>query len=130
MTTLESEARYLAQHISEWSGKGYAVYNPHNRPLDELPLIYGFNNGGQPGWYSACLLAQDGTFLGGHVCSAEGYMLHDLGIIDGARPDRHEQFREHYPEGYRMDFVGFNEVEHHAGLTEAYRLNQMKKETP
>lgn len=126
MTTKAAEALYLAQHMVEWEGKGYAVFNPNNSPVGELPVIYGFNNGGEPGWYSAVLLAEDGTYLGGHVCSAEGYMPHDLGIIAGARPDRHETFRAHYPDGYRMDFVPESEVRSHPGLGLAYRRNQDK----
>lgn len=126
MTTPAAERLYLAQHLAEMADKGYAVYNPHNKPVEDLPVIYGFNNGGSPGWYSACLLAEDGEGLGGHLCSAEGYMLHDLGILEGSRPDRHETFRTHYPDGYRMDFVSAADVLTHAGLGAAYQLNQAK----
>lgn len=90
MTTPAAARLYEAQHLAQWEGMGYAVHNPHDRPINELPVIYGFNNGGSPGWYSGCLLAEDGAALGGHVCSAEGYMPHDLGILEGARPDRQE----------------------------------------
>lgn len=106
MTTKEMEAVYLAHHLSQWGDKKYAVYNPHNKPIEELPTIWGFNNGGSPGWYNAVVLSDDGHCLGGHVCSSEGYMPYDLGIIEGARPDRHEQsYSKHYPDGYKMDFV-------------------------
>lgn len=124
MTTKAAEALYLAQHLAEWVGKGYAVHNPHDKPLAELPVIYGFNNGGSPGWYSAVLLAEDGTHLGGHICSSEGYMPHDLGVLEGARPDRHETFQAHYPDGYRMDFVPHSEVPTHDGLGKAFQRNQ------
>lgn len=130
MTTPAAEALYLAQHRLSVEGKGWAVFNPHNRPLDELPVIYGFNNGGSPGWYSGVLLAEDGKYLGGHVCSHEGYMPHDLGVLEGSRPDRHETFREHYPDGYRMEFVGLGDVRGHEGLAEAYRRNQAAKDAP
>lgn len=122
MTTKEAEAAYLIQHLVEWGGKGYASYNPHNRPLEELPVIWGFNNGGSPGWYHATLLSDDGEFLGGHVCSHEGYMPHDLGIVEGSRPDRHETFREHYPDGYRMDFVKHDDP----AIATAYAKHQAK----
>jgi hypothetical protein len=102
----------------------FVVYNPHDQPVHMLPVIYGFNNGGSPGWYSGCLLAEDGTGLGGHVCSAEGFMYGDLGIIDGWRADRHEAFRAHYPDGYRMDFIPASDVRTHAGLDAAYQKNQ------
>jgi len=71
----------------------------------------------------AQLLAEDGTALGSHLCSAEGYMPHDLGILDGSRPDRHEDFRAHYPDGYRMDFVRWNDPR----LQEAYARNQAQR---
>jgi hypothetical protein len=88
-------------------------------------VIYGFNNGGSSGWYTAISLAEDGTCLGSHICSHEGYMPHDLGVLEGSRPDRHEHdYQKHYPNGYRMEFVSSDEVKEHAGLNEAFRLNQ------
>jgi len=121
MTTPAAAEQYLAEHLSAWRGKGYAVFNPHNKPIEELPVIYGFNNGGSPGWLHAVAIAEDGNALGGHVCSAEGYMPYDLGIIEGARDDRHEQsYRPHYPDGYRMDFVPFE----HEGLKLAIERNK------
>lgn len=126
MTTPAAEALYLARHKYEMEGRRYAVYNPHGKPLEDLPVIYGFNNGGGPYFLSAQLLAEDGTGLGGHACSDEGYMEADLGVLEGTRPDRHETFRKHYPDGYRMDFVPAAEVKGHAALNEAYRLNQEK----
>ena len=129
MTTPAAARLYEAQHLLEWEGKGYAVFNPHNKPLANLPVIYGFNNGGEPGWMYACLLAEDGAGLGSHVCSSEGYMPHDLGVLEGARPDRHEDFRKHYPDGYRMEFVGKDEVSTrtNTGLELAYKRNQERK---
>jgi len=119
MTTPKAEAHYLARHLHETEDKGLAVYNPNQRPVEELPVIYGFNNGGSPGWFSGQLLAEDGTPLGGHLCSHEGYMPHDLGVLEGTRPDRHEAFREHYPGGYRMEFVSYDQGETHPGLQAA-----------
>lgn len=102
----------------------YEVFNPHNRPTNELPVIYGFNNGGSPGFFSGCLIAEDGTGLGGHLCSGEYYMYGDLGIQKGSRPDRHEGFRKHYPDGYRMDFVSYANVPGHAALNLAFERNK------
>lgn len=124
MTTPAAARLYEAQHQLAMEGKQYAVYNPHNKPLHELPFIIGFNNGGSDGWYSAVLIAEDGHGLGGHICSSEGYMLHDLGILEGTRPDRHETFKSHYPDGYRMDFVPSTNVLSDERLTKAYELNQ------
>ena len=127
MTTPAAARLYEAQHLMAMEGKRWAVWNPTDKPLEELPIIYGFNNGGARDFLSATLLAQDGTCLGGHCCSSESYMEHDLGILEGTRPDRHEDFQKHYPEGYRMEFVGASAVKAHPGLTEAYRLNQEKR---
>lgn len=101
-----------------------AVHNPNDMPEHMLPVIYGFNNGGEPGWMHAALIAEDGTPLGGHICSNEGYMPGDLGIIEGRSEYRHETFRKHYPDGYRMEFVSYGEVKHHVGLQEAFRRNE------
>lgn len=109
-------------------GRGYAIFNPHGKPVEELPFIIGFNNGGRPGWHEAVLLAADGTGLGGHICSSEGYMRHDLGILEGTRPDRHETFRKYYPDGYRMDFVGYANVLADERLKEAFRLNAILRQ--
>src|SRR5690606_38777959 len=126
MTTRAAEAAYLALHLAEWADKGYAVYNPHGKDVADLPVIYGFCKSGSPGYYGMHLLAEDGTHLGDHVCSAEGYGPHDLGVIEGSRPDRHETFRAHYPDGYRMEYVPLDQVRarSHAGREAAFQRNQ------
>lgn len=127
MTTPAAAALYLARHRLAHEGRRWAIHNPHGMPIDSLPVIYGFNNGGDQGWWKGVIMAEDGTCLGGHICSHEGYMPADLGVLEGTRPDRHERFREHYPDGYRMEFIGMDDVrEGHAGLDAAYTLNQMK----
>lgn len=132
MTTLQAEELYEWQHKQRMAGRKWAVFNPHNKPVEELPTIYGFNNGGSYGMLSACLLAEDGTGLGGHCCSSEGYMEHDLGILEGTRADRHEGFQKHYPNGYKMEFVGYDNVLSHEGLKKAFKANKEKAtgETP
>lgn len=125
MTTPAAAALYEAQHVYAHEGLGFAVFNPHGKPVAELPVIYGFNNGGSPGFMHAQLMAQDGTFLGSHGCSSEAYMPADLGCLEGTRPDRHEEFQQHYPDGYRMEFVSGN-PRNHEGLMAAYALNQQK----
>lgn len=126
MTTPAAARLYEAQHQSVWGDRGWAVYNPLGKPLDELPTIFGFNNGGNDDWWYAQLVAEDGTGLGGHVCSSEGYMPHDLGVLDGSRPDRHETFRGHYPDGYRMEFVGYESVRGHEKLMAAITIGNAK----
>jgi hypothetical protein len=120
MTTEAAARFYEAQHVFEHSGRKLAVFNPHAKAVEELPIIYGFNNGGRPGWMFAQLIAEDGTPLGSHLCSSEAYMPADLGVLEGTRPDRHEEFAKHYPDGYRMEFVGYDAVETHQGLQTAF----------
>lgn len=124
MTTPAAANYYLAKHLLEMEGRPYAIYNPHGKPVECLPVIFGFNNGGSAEWLEAALIAEDGTGLGGHICSHEGYMRHDLGIMEGTRSDRHEQFRKHYPDGYRMAFVSYGEVTTCEPLLKAFELNQ------
>jgi hypothetical protein len=126
MTTEAKAKLYEARHVLEWEGIPFAVHNPLSKPIEDLPVIYGFNNGGRVGLLSAVLIAEDGTSLGGHCCSFEGYMPHDLGCIEGARPDRHEEFQKHYPDGYRMEFVGHKNVEKHEKLMAAIGLANAK----
>jgi hypothetical protein len=126
MTTEVAARFYEAQHVLEWEGIPFAVHNPLSKPIEDLPVIYGFNNGGRVGWLSAVLIAEDGTSLGGHCCSSEGYMPHDLGCIESARPDRHKEFQKHYPDGYRMEFVGHKNVEKHEKLMAAIGLANAK----
>lgn len=104
----------------------FAVFNPKNIPVNYLPYIYGFNNGGSRDWWDAALIAEDGTYLGGHICSHEGYMPGDLGCLEGSRPDRHEGFKLHYPDGYRMTFVGQDDFDTSEGLKAAIALNKEK----
>jgi hypothetical protein len=124
MTTPARQKLYEAQHEVEMEGKNWAVYNPNNRPLNELPKIFGFNNGGPPGWMAAQLVSEDGVGLGSHICSSEAYMKHDLGILEGTRPDRHEGFREYYPNGYRMVWVPTENIETHPELQLAFERNK------
>jgi len=121
MTTAKASARYEAEHVAEWNGRPLAVFNPLGKPVAELPVIYGFNNGGPHQFLSAVLLAEDGVELGGHCCSSEGYMPSDLGCLKGSRPDRHEDFQKHYPDGYRMEFVSYCDLPSHARINAAMK---------
>jgi hypothetical protein len=124
MTTPVAAALYEAQHVYEHRNFTVAVFNPEDKSLSDLPVIYGFNNGGSHFGLQAVLIAEDGTPLGGHICSSESYMPADLGILEDTRPDRHNDFRAHYPSGYRMAFVGEKYIFTHPGLNRAIQLNQ------
>jgi len=88
------------------------------------PKIYCFSNvvGGGDG--IALALAEDGNVLGSHWCSNECYVSQDLGVAEGYRPDRHETYKEHYPDGYEMEFVPARNVLTHPGLKLAFKRNQ------
>lgn len=129
MTTQAAANLYLAQHLFNHEGKSNAVFNPHGKPIEELPTIWGFNNGGSRGMLTASLIADDGKWLGDHCCSHEGYMRSDLGILEGTREDRHKDFRKHYPEGYKMAFVGYSDFKEHGGpINKAAALAEKNKE--
>jgi len=122
MTTKIAAAQYEKEHVEQMAGRHNAVYNPLNKAVEELPVIYGFNNGGSDGLFQAVLIAEDGMELGAHLCSSEAYMPNDLGILEGTRPDRHKIFQAYYPEGYRMEFVRYEEVKSHKGLAAAFQI--------
>lgn len=122
MTTQEAAARYLAEHNRENSGRRVAVHNPHDKPLDQLPRIYGMVNGGYTGWLDCIAIAADGHILGGHVCSEEGYLPCDLGVLEGTRADRHGEYQKHYPDGYVMEHVPYINIKTHEGLQKAIEL--------
>ena len=88
------------------------------------PKIYCFSNVRGGGDGIALALAEDGHCLGSHWCSHEAYVCMDLGVTPGARPDRHETYAKHYPDGYVMVFVPASQISSHPGIREAYRLNQ------
>lgn len=69
-----------------------------------LPKIYGFINGGEPGWYIAEAISEDGVFLAQHACSSKGYGCHDLGC-DGASTWKHENYAAYYPNGFVVVWV-------------------------
>lgn len=89
-----------------------------------LPKIFCFNNGGSIGFMSAIAIAEDGNVLGSHLCSSEGWMPIDLGVVEGTRKDRHEnQYSKHYPDGYEMEWVPTSAIEKHEALKKAFDAN-------
>lgn len=128
MTTPAAAKLYLAQHEYEHEGKRHLVFNPKQKPFEELPEIMCFSNvvGGGDG--IAYAMAEDGHVLGSHWCSNEGYVKADLGVLMGCREDRHEHYQKHYPEGYRMSFIPSSEIEGHDKLNKAFKLNDKLKE--
>ncbi|MCH7516493.1 MAG: hypothetical protein IIB08_05145, partial [Bacteroidetes bacterium] len=58
-------AFYLKRHLEEGSGGTVTIYNPHDKPIEELPVSYGFNNRDGWGGFSAVALAEDGVGIDG-----------------------------------------------------------------
>ena len=90
------------------------------------PKIYCFSNVVGGGEGTAIAIAEDGTVLGSHWCSHECYVPGDLGVEEGSRPDRHEIYAKHYPDGYEMEFVPSKDAEKHEGLLQAIALYETK----
>lgn len=105
----------------------YYRYNPNNLAIEELPTIYGFNNGGQVGLIDAVLMAEDGTFLANVCCSDERFIQFDLGLMTGSRPDMQTMMRNHYPEGFKCEFVTYDMVKSNKGLQNAFKRFDDKK---
>ncbi len=96
--------------------------------MDRKPKIYCFSNVKGGGEGIALAMAEDGTVLGSHFCSSEYYVPGDLGVIPGSRPDRHEAYAKHYPDGYEMEFVPDREVASNAGLQAAFAAARTRSE--
>lgn len=90
------------------------------------PKIYCFSNVVGGGEGEAIAIAEDGAVLGSHWCSHECYVSGDLGVEEGSRPDRHETYAKHYPDGYEMEFVASKDVEKHEGLRQAIASYETK----
>ena len=119
MTTEAAENFYLARQLAENRNKKWHVYNPNDLPIESLPVIYGYNAGPTPNrMFAARQIAEDGTRFPGYGCSNEAYMEGDLGIFS-PYGERKELFHAKYPDGFRMAFVGLNDVEKHVGLQAA-----------
>ena len=85
--------------------------------------IYIFMNGGRgTDWINGMALAEDGTYLAGHISSNEGWFRHDMGLTSDWK---HEVYNEYCPNGYEL--VEVENPRDHKGLQAAYKLNQEKK---
>ncbi|RFZ89388.1 hypothetical protein D0Y60_01795 [Shinella sp. WSJ-2] len=104
-----------------WGENGYVAFNPDEKPIEELPFIYGYNTGEllDERYMLGKLIAQDGTTLGAHYSSTETFQRQDLAILPGCWPERQDDFQGHYPGGYRMEYVPAEERPGHVGLAEA-----------
>lgn len=84
--------------------------------MSDKPKIYAFSNGGYPGFFQALAISEDGYVVGQHVCSHESWIPHDLGVTSEWH---HEGYQKHYPDGFEVVFVPYDDVVSHKGLQEA-----------
>lgn len=87
--------------------------------------IYGFNNGGSPGWYQAMALSEHGDGVAQHCCSHEDFMPHDLGM-DGKSNWKHDHYNKMFPDGWETEFVPSKKIDSHEGLQKAFALAREK----
>lgn len=90
----------------------------------KLPRIYVFCNNCSHEWHVMLALAEDGTALANHICSAHGFANHDMGIDENGW--KRDLYATHYPRGYVVEWV--EKPREHAGVSAAYAKNQAKRE--
>lgn len=89
------------------------------------PKIFVFSGGLYGGDHVCYAMAEDGIVVGSHICSSEQWAIHDLGVSSDWH---HEDYKQHYPDGYEMEFVPLSEIGNHAGLQAATKLNAQQAE--
>ena len=83
-------------------------------------FVFSAVGGGEGPCYA---MAEDGTVLGEHWCSHENFAPGDLGVTPDRRPDRHVTYREHYPNGYEMEFIPAANLAAHEAFQAAFKKN-------
>jgi len=94
--------------------------------MTDKPKIYLFcepAQGWNPGDVYGRALAEDGTGLDGHLSSNETFSKHDMGLTSIWK---HEIYREHYPNGYELEWIDAKDLDTHEGFQKALKLNQEK----
>lgn len=86
------------------------------------PKIFCWVNSGKgTDWQNVMAMAEDGTYLAGHLSSSEHFAKHDIGLTSDWK---HDAYKKHYPDGYELVWVDDANPGNHAGLDEAYAKNQ------
>lgn len=65
-------------------------------------------------------LAEDGTGLGSHLSSNEVWAKHDIGLTSDWH---HDAYREHYPDGYELEWIPPEMLGGHEGFQKAMQFN-------
>jgi hypothetical protein len=92
------------------------------------PKIYVFCEPGgfEPGDVIGHALAEDGTGLCSHLSSNPSFSRHDMGITSDWK---HDIYKDHYPDGYELEWIETKDLDTHPGFIAAYDLNQEKEKT-
>lgn len=91
---------------------------PSESSPDPLPRIFVWVNGGNgTDWQTGAALAEDGTWLAGHVSSSRGFFRHDMGLTSDWK---HGHYLAHYPNGFELVEVPEGAGKTHEGLAAAY----------
>jgi len=95
--------------------------------MADTPKIFVFCNTkdcqvGAADWHSMIAIAEDGTFLAGHICSHHAFAEHDMGIVEGGR--KRDLYAAHYPQGFEVVWV--EDATNSKELDAAYEKNQAK----
>lgn len=99
----------------------------HNPPKDpslaetkvfpRLPEIYVFQSSEGDTYIGGKAIAEDGSYVASHSSSDETWLRHDLGVTSDWY---HDDYRKHYPHGFRVVWVAPAEVPTHAGIQAAF----------
>lgn len=75
--------------------------------------------------YESLALAEDGYFVGAGFHSSVEWLKHDMGVTS---TQKHDQYQEHYPEGFIVEYVEPDENEstlYHSELRAAYEKHDL-----
>lgn len=83
------------------------------------PRIFCFSDVIFGGLGMAFAMAEDGTILGSNICSDESLVPKYMGALEGSTSLRHSVYKEHYPDGYEMEFVPAKNAHEHTAFMAA-----------
>lgn len=96
--------------------------------MEKKIKIYGFNNGGEPNYYIAGAISEDGNIIASHMCSCESFMADDLGMSKDSKR-KHDIYDKRFGEGnWETEFVSSRDMPIHKGLNKALELHRALRE--
>jgi hypothetical protein len=95
--------------------------------MEKKTKIYGFNGGGEFGYYIAIAMDSEGAVVASHLCSDESFMPFDLGMSQGVTR-KHDIYDAKYGAGnWETEFIPSSQHDTHEGLKRAIELNTLLK---